>query len=70
LVDTGFALNASKPTHQASLPSWEVLACWHFTSGFSAIAAGIALALICNPSPAFARGSQVTHDDPWIPEHI
>jgi hypothetical protein len=33
-------------------------------------AAGIVLALLCNPAPAFARGSQVAHDDPWNPEHI
>jgi len=41
-----------------------------FHERLSAIAAGIVLLLLCNPPPAFALGSQVTHDDPWNPEHV
>lgn len=41
-----------------------------FHERLSAIAAGIVLLLLCNQPLAFARGSQVGHDDPWNPEHI
>lgn len=37
---------------------------------FSAIATGIVLLLFCNQPRAFARASQVGHDDPWNPEHV
>ena len=41
-----------------------------FQERLSVIAAGIVLLLPCNQPLAFARGSQVGHDDPWNPEHI
>ena len=41
-----------------------------FHERLSAIAAGFVLLLLCNPTPGFARGSQVGHDDSWNPEHI
>ena len=43
---------------------------WCFDKHFSATAAGIVLLLFCNQPRAFARASQVGHDDPWNPEHI
>lgn len=36
----------------------------------SAIAVGVVLLVSVNQPLAFARGSQVGHDDPWNPEHI
>jgi hypothetical protein len=41
-----------------------------FHERLSAIAAGVALLSLCNQPLTFARGSQVSHDDPWNPEHI
>jgi hypothetical protein len=41
-----------------------------FHERLSAIAAGNVLLLLCTQPVAFARGSQVGHDDPWNPEHI
>ena len=41
-----------------------------FSEWLFAIAAGILWLLLCNQPLAFARGSQVGHDDPWNPEHI
>lgn len=43
---------------------------WHFHKRFSAITVGIVLCLFCDQPLAFARASQVGHDDPWNPEHI
>jgi hypothetical protein len=36
----------------------------------SAIAAGVAFLLFCNPPIALARGSQMVRDDPWNSERI
>jgi hypothetical protein len=43
---------------------------WTFRARLSAIAAGIVLLLLCHQPRAFARGSQVGHDDPWNSQHI
>ena len=42
---------------------------WIFHARLSAIVATILL-LSFDYRPAFARGSQVRHDDPWNSEHI
>ena len=41
-----------------------------FHERLSAIAVGIFLPLLCNPSLAFALGGQSNRDDPWNPQHI
>lgn len=43
---------------------------WHSHKRFSAFTVGIVLFLSRNQPLAFARASQVGHDDPWNPEHI
>jgi hypothetical protein len=43
---------------------------WTFYARVAAITAGIGLVLGCNQPLAFARGSQVGHDDPWNAERI
>jgi hypothetical protein len=41
-----------------------------FHERLSAIAVGIVLPFLCNPTLAFALAGQAAHDDPWNPQHI
>ena len=41
-----------------------------YTNRLSPIVAGILLLLLANQPRAFARGSQIGHDDPWNSERI
>jgi len=43
---------------------------WMRYTRFSPIAAGVVLLLLAHQLPAFARGSQVGHEDPWNSERI
>jgi hypothetical protein len=41
-----------------------------FFERLPAVAAAVVLILLCGQPAVFARGSQVSHDDPWNSEHI
>jgi hypothetical protein len=43
---------------------------WIFRARALPILSGALLLCLCSQPPAFARGSQVGHDDPWNSEHI
>src|SRR3954471_13077558 len=50
--------------------SEEAVVMWTFNARVAAMAVGIGLVLGCNQPHAFARGSQVGHDDPWNADRI